>query len=240
MSDCRYLVSPRCESLPSEQTLIIAPRVGVVFGSVVTGLSPSTQIVGSTFTLSVEGEALGSVTDVAFVPDDGISVLSAPVPAPDGLSVTADISIDATAPETLREVVVSAGAVVIGATPGANRFQVTPLLPIVDAITPNFVIAGAPAAPLTLVGGFLDGVTAVRVEPPDDLSIGGLSVNAEGTQLIVDLSAGVSAVTGPRVVIAQTPSGESDTAASPANTLTVGTQSLSAVDPIACTSAWCV
>ena len=60
---------------------------------------------------------------------------------------------------------------------------------------------------LTLFGFNLEAVDLITVIPPDDVSVGSISVNAGGTELTVPVTVAPGAVPGPRLVTASTPSG---------------------------------
>lgn len=207
---------------PPAQTLsAFSLHVGVAVGPVATGLSPAVGIVGQTVNLVVSGSELGGVTAVQFAPSDGVTV-GAPSVSPDGRTVNVSVTIAPTAPQTIREVKLLAGTVqIIFANPSTALFRLSAPLPEFDSISPVVLQVGAPAVTLTIVGRNFQNATLVRVDPPTGITVSPSTVNGAGTQATVTISAAASAATGPRAVILATPAGESPSAPSAANTLTL-------------------
>lgn len=194
-------------------------RVGVVYGSHVGSLSPASQPVGADFTLTIHGSGLTDAVSVSFIPDDNIFV-GIPTVADDGLSLTVPVAIDADAAKTLRRVVVETPDSTIAASPAtADRFQVTDLRPAVTSLSPNFLVAGADFVSLKIRGHLLIGVTSVFAVPGDDILIGPPAVNADGTEVTVDIKADSGAQTDIRVIVVETAGGVSSDIPTPANSL---------------------
>jgi YD repeat-containing protein len=209
-----------------------APMVGVVVPPAATGIAPAVGIVGETVNLTVSGQGLGGVTALQLFPADGVTVGALSV-APDGLSVSAPLTIALGAPQNLREVRVFAGATQVSFTNAAAAlFRVSAPLPQFDSISPIVLQAGAAAVTLTISGRNLQNASAVRVEPPSDVSVSPPTVNAAGTQASVTMSAAAGAATGPRAVILATPAGESPVTQTPANTLTLVSTIQGSVTPV--------
>ncbi|MGH8547843.1 MAG: hypothetical protein ACRERU_04450 [Methylococcales bacterium] len=197
------------------------PSVGVVRDSHVGNLIPGSQPIGSDFILTVRGSGLAAVDSISFIPGDDLFV-GIPTVASDGLSLTVPVSIDFNAQKTVRQVRVQAQNFTIQASPaGADRFQVTDLEPIITSLSPNYLVAGDNFIQLQIRGKMLDGVTSVSVVPGDDLLVGPAWVDPQGTLVTVDISAGLTARTGPRLVVVQTTSDQSSTLPTPANTLEI-------------------
>ena len=210
----------------------VTPNVGLAKGAFIAGITPQVGQIGTTVPLTVSGQDLDNVTSVDMFPNDGVTV-SAPVIAPDGLSLTVDVTIDAAAPTTLRNVQVSTATEMLKAVPpSVTLFRVTPLQPVIDTLDPIFVIKNDPAVTINVTGQNLDNASNVRLIPPDDVTVGAPSVNAEGTLLTFTLSANSNAVIGQRVVVVETPAGESSTTPVASNQITVADQVLATVTPL--------
>jgi len=206
--------------------------IGVAIGGVVTGMTPSAQSVGSTFTLTIEGSGLGSVDTVRFERPTGLTV-GTPTAAADGKSVSVDVTIAPDAPQVVRTVeAVANGVVMPSSPPSANQFLVTGLLPVVNSITPQFVIKGAAPSVLTVLGQNLDGAGRIQVLPPDGIAVSEPTPSADGNSLIFTVSADVNAALGSRMIIVETPAGQSATIASPANSFAVVNNVVSTVTPV--------
>lgn len=219
---------------PPAQTLdAYAKNVGVVVPPAATGISPAVGIIGQTVTLSVSGYGLSGVTALQIVPADGVTVsgLSA---AADGLSVTAQLTIAATAPQNLREVKLFAGATpVVFTAADAALFRVSAPLPEFDSMSPIVLQVGAAPVTLTITGRNFQNATLVRVEPAAGITVSPPTVNGAGTQASVTISAAAGAATGPRAIILATPAGESSAVQTAANTLTLVNAIQGSVTPVA-------
>ena len=212
--------------------LISTKPLNVVLGASITGLTPQQQAVDSSFTLAINGTDLGAVTDVGFSPDDGVT-LSAPVVAGDGQSLTVDVTIAADAPATLRQVLVTAsGSPIRPASPEADRFRITPPQPSIASIAPNYLVAGAGTAAITIRGQLFDEVQSVRLIPADDITVNTPTVNAAGDIVTVELTALAGAQTGPRTLVVKTPGGETTLTPDAANTMNVVSQVVATRTPI--------
>ena len=217
---------------PSPEGDLIAKPLGIAKGASIFGLNPSSATIGSNPTLTIQGHDLLSVTSVDILPSDGITV-GAPIIDPSGDFITLDLTIAPDAPETERRVeVLSSGTPIKASSPTADRFRVTPLLPVVNSVVPNVVVIGAGPSDITVNGAFLDGASSVSVLPGDHLSVSPPIVAPDGNSLTVTVAAGAGATTGPRVLVVETTAGQSATTASPANTITVASGIASNIDPI--------
>lgn len=105
---------------------LVSPLVGLTLGSAVTKISPSTASAATTFVLTVYGSELQGATAVQFVPDTDVTT-DTPVIAPDGNSLTVNVSVASTAPQIQREVRVLVGSEQLPASSGRSMLlQVTP------------------------------------------------------------------------------------------------------------------
>ena len=219
-------------SSSNDITPIINSALGVAKGAFISNMAPAVGAIDTVVSVTVQGQNLDDVTDVEFSPNDGIT-LSTPVAAPDGLSLTFDVTIDVTAPTTLREVrFLNAGAVIDPVTATTNRFRVTPPLPIIQATDPLHIVIDDPMVTVALTGENFDNASNVRIEPADDLIIGPPTTNAEGTLVTLDVSANTGAVAGQRTVIVETPAGESSATVLPGNQINIVNQAVSDITPI--------
>ncbi len=218
---------------PSERTISYTPiasrPVGVAFGTVLTALSHTFMEPGTSFTLTVSGFGLDTITGAGFAPADGIT-LGAVTPAPDGLSLTIPVTIDPAAPRMPRALLLTtAGGPV--AAPGRVNTLYVGFRPLLTSLTPSLETVGT-SFTLTINGSNLDGTTRVRFEPPEGIAIAStLSVNAGGTQATVNIVLDGMATGSQRVVIVEGPYGASSSISVPGNTFTVYNPSTSGAAP---------
>lgn len=199
-----------------------ASLVGVALGPIVAGLDPPAGTIDSALTLAIEGGNLQGVSQVAFMPPDGLTA-GPPVADADGRRVTVALAIAADAPQTPRRLAVSAnGNPVPVLAAEATTFSVTAPQPVLDSISPLHVVAGEPPVTLTLRGRNFRNATFVRAVPGSGLALGWPpTVNAEGTEATVSLVAAADTAPGSRAVALETPGGGTGALATAANTLTV-------------------
>ena len=161
-------------------------NLGVSLGDVITGLTPDQGRIGTEVTLTINGSGLQSVADIIITPDTGITTGTLTANA-EGTQVAVDVTIAADAPETLRRIdLVNADLVSLipAVSSSANRFLVVGNQPAVTAITPNFIIRDAAPVLVTVIGDFLDGATAVSVQPPQGVSASAPVVAADGRSIV--------------------------------------------------------
>ena len=217
---------------PAENRGLFANDVGVLVPPTATGVTPGVGIIGTEVSLTINGVGLEGVNVVQLVPADGVT-LGSISPRPDGTAVTLTLTIAPNAPQTLREVKLFAGTTqVLFVTANAAMFRVTASPPLFDSMTPIVLQVGAPAVTLTITGRNFQNASLVRVDPPADITVSPPTVNATGTQASVTVSAAAGAATGPRAVILATPAGESPSAQSAANTLTLVNTIQGSITPV--------
>jgi len=207
--------------------------LGVSVGSVVSSMTPASGVVGQSLTLTLQGNELQGVTSVQLSPATGLTVGS-PSVSTDGRTVSVTLTIAPDAPQTYRAVQVSAGTNAVPfASPPASQFLVTLPAPVIDSISPNVLALGQSAVALTLRGRNFQKASQVRILAPDGLSVSvPPSVSADGTQAVVNVTVSPTAATGQRAIVIATPAGESPSALSPFNTLTLTAQPAPIVTPI--------
>lgn len=200
---------------------IPALAVGVAKGTLALTSTPATIARTETQTLRILGQGLSGANALNLVPATGLTLGALSV-AGDGSEVSVAVTAAADAPLGLRRIELSAGGqpVRVGGT-GALSIQVTPLAPVIDSIEPNTVLASGKAFTLTARGRNFQGATTVRVTPAAAITVGTPDVNAEGTELQVQLSIDPGATRGPRLVTIVGPASESSSASGPNNTLNI-------------------
>ena len=193
--------------------------IGLSKGLVLRDLQPTTRAIGSNFTLMANGVGLQDVDDIAFIPETGIT-LGTLTTSPTGDNIMVNVTIAVDAPTTLRRVQLSRSGILIPVAIGGNdRFQVTAPQPVVESVTPNFILTNDIPQLLTVRGQLLNDVQQLRIEPADGISIDTPQINAQGDTITVEVTASQSAATGTRVLVVDTLGGSSDATPSPANTL---------------------
>jgi YD repeat-containing protein len=211
------------DTQPSSQDFgLHASSIGVAMGPVVTGMAPRAGIIGETVSLSLQGQELANVTELTFTPAEGITLQSV-TPATDGNSVSASIEISPTAPKVVRTVRALAGGVAIPFSDASQaQFQVTAPLPRVDSVTPvNLAVDSGPVT-LTVRGVNFKDASLVSVLPETGITVSQPPVvNADSTEITVNVTVSGAAATGQRVVTVATPAGTTDNTATPANTLNI-------------------
>lgn len=211
-----------------------ANPLGVVTGAVVTGLSPRVGSVGEGVTLTVSGHEMSGVTHVEFAPTDGLTI-GAPSVAADGRSLSLGVAIDAGAARTPRKVLVKAGTSTLPVSSAdASVFNVVAPLPQIQSVTPLQFVAGDAPAMLTVRGSNLQGAEGVIIQPADQMTVSvPPAVNANGTELTVNVAASAGAALGNRIVVVRTPAGETMATATASNTVAVVSNPGATYTPVA-------
>lgn len=200
-----------------------APHLGVVMGGYIQGVAPKALVVGTgPSDVTISGKALSGVTDIAIQPADGITLGSFAVNA-DGTAITVQVSVAANAPQTMRQLVLTAGPQKIPpATPDADRVFVAPPAPQVTSVDPLFVLPGTPSQTLVVRGRHFRNLQSVHVTPSAGIAVDSApAINGDGTEITLKLAISPIAAIGPRAVTVATVSGISSAGSSPENTFTV-------------------
>jgi hypothetical protein len=219
------LVGPATPDVPDVRALNAQP-VGVVVGTVAVAMTPAAGAVGSMVPVVVTGSGLAGVSSVSIVPPEGV-VLSDLQVDPAGTSLTFKLTIDAAATRAVRRIVLKVGSAAVPfVTSSRSQFLVTGPQPQIDSITPQLVLPGQSGVLLTLRGSNLQDVTGVRYEPAQGVASPGLvsAVGTEGKQATVSVNVAADAQSGPRTLIAVSPSVESTSIPAPGNTFHVVSQ----------------
>lgn len=212
---------------------VLSPSLGVAFGSYIQGLNPKALTVGTGPTnVVISGAGFASSSVVSFVPPDGLTLGAATV-SPDGQSVTVPVTVAASAPTTLRQVVVIASGVrYVATSPDADRLLITLPPPVVDSIAPLFAVPGSNVS-VTVRGRNFQSAQPLTFSPSAGITVGGApSVSSDGTSLTATLAIAPTASIGSRTVIITTPGGVSDAVPSSANTFTIVNEIQSTITPI--------
>jgi len=199
------------------QALLATPALGVARGRLVTGLLPGRGEIGQTLALELRGQDLAAVDQVTFEPADGLSAGTIDAQAD---RVLVNVTIAADAPRIPRRVTAFTGAVAVPATPGATSWPIVPPPPEIDSLHPNYVVAGGDGQSITVRGRFLEAVTSAQLTPADDLLISGIEV-LDSAAVALSVAADAGAALGERVLQLITPTGASEAAPRPTNTLHV-------------------
>lgn len=200
-----------------------SPPLGVVRGPVIMSVSPATAARGESVTLLLGGRALAGVTAVTLAPAAGLT-LGQPVVAADGMSLAVPLAVDAAAALGPRLISVSAGSAATPfASPRLAQFAVTAPPPQIESLSPLVLVAGADNTSLVLRGRNFQGATAVRFHPAAGIVVSAPEVSPAGDGATVTVAVDAAAALGARAVSIATPAGESPTAPSDANTVTVST-----------------
>lgn len=201
---------------------LTSSALGVNVGAVLKDRSPATGTIGETVQLTLSGSGLQGVTTVALVPATGVTV-GAPAVAADGRTITVALQVAAGAPQTLRSIEARAGAQLVPfATPETALFRITPPLPRLESVSPVLAQIGA-TTPLTLRGVNFQNASEVRIQPKNGVSVSTPPTLISSTELAVNVTVAAGTAPGARTVVVVTPAGETDAAATAANTLTLAT-----------------
>ena len=194
-------------------------------GSGIGDVSPRSGVIGTTTNVTVRGMGLQTVTSVALVPPDGVTVGNPSINS-DGTELTLNMQIDPAATLGFRRLVVSSSNGPLNfLQPTASQFLISAPIPELDTVTPPVLLAGQPSVSITLRGRNLLNVTGVRLDPPADISVIPPYVNnADGTVLNFAVTVGAGAASGIRPVIVSTAAGDSSTVQQPGNSLHIASQ----------------
>jgi len=207
---------------------VVTIPVGVSVGGVFTGLSPGTLEPGASATFTLTGVGLDTVTSIAVIPPDNLTVTSW-TPAGDGRSGTVTIAADAAAAQGTRTIVPLVGNTALPpAVPGTGIIQLG-YRPVVNSITttyPNSSVLAltGTSVTLTLNGSHLQGVTRVEVLPATGITIDTVPAwfsDATGEHVSVTVIVADNAELGDRLVRLSTPYGGSSSVRDVTNTLKV-------------------
>jgi hypothetical protein len=207
---------------PAERPVqMLAPAVGAIVGPYVESIAAPALLAGGTYELTLSGSGLGAVDAATLSPDTDL-VPGTPVPSADGASVTVSLTVSADATGEPRELTLWASGVRVPfLDPAVSRIYTARGVPEITYLSP---ITGRPGDRLELLvsGQYLENATRVVAEPAEGVLFApSLSVNAEGTELRIELNLSYDAPTGERTIRVETPGGSSTSQPSSANTFIV-------------------
>ena len=220
---------------------VVAPALGVVVAAqpqsqpvdvyssvlriakapVVTSVAPALLQRGTNTSIEINGAGMDAVDEVLVLPDADISSSALNVDA-GGDVVSFMLAVDGVAEPGLRTLQLLAGGQSLPfATPGISLIRIADEQPVIASITPN---SGFPGAQFTMIvrGQNLLKASAVMATPDSGFSFDSAPVvNADGTEITINVTLAADAAAGPRLIQVQTPSGSSSAQATPANTFNI-------------------
>lgn len=218
----------------STQTLgpIQAPGVGVLVGAAAHAVIPDLGSLGSSLTLVVSGAGLQSVQSVTLVPAEGLLWGAHTINA-EGTQLSIPLSIDASAPRTVRQLRLStATGRLLFTTPQADQFRVVAPAPTIIGVAPQVVVAGTTTF-MTVRGSNFSDVTSVQFHPAAGLvAVPPFTATDGNTVLRFAVQVAPGAASGPRTLVVNTAGGATPAAPSPANTFQVAQQTGPVYDAI--------
>lgn len=208
------------EAAPQPRVIepVASPLVGLAVGAYARAAEPAVGIVGETATLTIRGQGLSAVTAVQAEDGAGLT-FGSPIANATGTEMSVVVEVAANAPRTLRRLRLVTAA---GEVPFLDpRFLVSAPLPALQSVSPQVLPAGE-IVTLALHGQRFSGVTSVRIEPSQGLSLAAPQPGLDPeTQLTVNVQVASDAAAGPRTVIVTTAAGDSSSTPLPSNTVHV-------------------
>jgi len=192
----------------SKSIELFSTELSIVRGAGITSVQPQSSMTDLSVTLTIEGYQLNNVTAVNFEPAQGLTA-EAPQIANDGRSLTVNVTVSADALTTARQIsVVAGGAELPFIKPEFSRFKILGPVPQIAYILPNFIIAGSTST-ITIHGVSFDTVDSVRIDSANGFTVSVPQVNAQKTQVTVQLTADANIQRSTRTVFVSSNSGES-------------------------------
>lgn len=208
-----------------------SPAVGVSFGAIALDRNPAAWARGGTFQFRVQGHGLGAVTAVEVLPAEGLD-LGEVVIQGDGTGVELAVAVAPDAALGLRTLRLhTATGTVPFADPARERVRITDPPPEITGLKPSRVSTGT-VTTLRVFGHNLDQVSRVYSIPHQDISFAGPALAGNGGEVTVSMAVDSGAVAGPRVIVLESPAGESSHVPTSANTLHVSSEALLLMEPL--------
>lgn len=204
----------------------VGELVGVLVGAGVTEVSPRVGVVGEEVQVTVTGQGLHAISEVAFVPSDGLAVQGAPVPSADGKTMTFTVRVAPEAALGLRRLkLLATGMPVTFSRSEDGVFLVSAPLPELQSVAPTVLVTGQSAVTMTVHGRHLRNVQAVRIEPGEGIVVSGpFNTQDDGTALTFNASVAAGAASGVRAVVVTTAAGESQAVVQPGNMVRIASE----------------
>ena len=215
------------ESTPSDlDVLVQTAPVGVWLGDpgvVIDQLSPTGWLQGANGFITVSGKGLGLIASAEVVPATGILLGALSVNA-EGTELQIPISVADTAPEVLRELLLTTqdGELLSLENQNYGRFGIG-RLPQLTSVTPVQVAQGK-TVQLAIRGTDLKGVTSLRTEPDQGVRVLAVPVwqqDALGELLQVSIQILPDAELGPRAIRLEVPGGLTSSESTHFNTIRI-------------------
>ncbi|NOQ68485.1 MAG: hypothetical protein GQ573_00010 [Gammaproteobacteria bacterium] len=220
-SSISVFLTPVFEPNESRQQLQLSPLLNVVFGSAFTELAPKAIAENKSSVLVIKGHGLSDVTDITINPADGV-VLGELQINQAATEITVPVSTDAGIAYSARFVkLFSSGTEIKPVSADIGQIFIGGRSPDVYSLHP-IVVSRFTTQTLNITGEYFDGDVQVKIIPPYDVGVGNIAtVNADHTELSVDLNIGEYAELGQRVITVENLNGSSTSTALPSNTLTI-------------------
>lgn len=147
------------------ESFLTSPITGVIKGPGVVSIDPEIVLLDQTVRLRIQGNELVSTSEVQLVPPAGIQVLNATLTVSDDV-VEVDIQVANDAPLFEREVrLITDSGVLIA----PQLLQIQAAAPVVEGITPNFLVRDGQPRNFVVQGQNFSQATSAGLLPPDDL-----------------------------------------------------------------------
>lgn len=221
--------------IPKPPTVTIKTQysspLSVVKGGYLQTIAPDALEVGTTTAVMISGVDLQDVTAIEFIPADGLSVLSPITITPDATQASVDVLVAINADKSKRRIVVHQNGVTNNALPYVKAesaiIEVAGGLPTIDSISPVLQVPNSQFE-LLVRGQNLQEVTAVHAydssgAPEDLISFGAPVISPDGTELRVIAVVERLVPSGAKAIVLTVAIGQTGTAATPVNTLTIDT-----------------
>lgn len=204
---------------------VLTSDVGIVVGASAIGIAPSRAIIGTTTTVTVQGQGLQDVTSVSLVPSQGV-VVGAPQVEAEGTRLVFTVEVDAGAELGLRRLVLDTPTGPLAfAKVLDGAFRISAPLAELDSVTPQVATLGGPAQKLAVRGRHLANASQVRMIPADGVTVNyPLTASADGTLLEFAIVVDANAAPGVRSLVVTTPAGDSTSEPHEGNTIYLATQ----------------
>jgi len=220
--DTRHLTVFKGEppSAPAPSTALVSGLLGIAKGPLVTDIQPRLLETGRETRVAIFGQGLSAVSELVIAPAGGLII--GPLSGTDELlEVVVEVASDAARGLRRLQLATLDGAMTL-ARPQLGVVQVVSPQPVVEGVNPVYIQPGAPARQITISGRNFQQALAVRVLPQTDMQLGPFTVAADGSQIVLSISATATAGTGPRVIQVETPAGATPAEPGTGNQLYVG------------------
>lgn len=222
---------PATEGPPEVEINVAGGVQQVLRGKAMLEIQPSVVPQGFEGEVIVPGIGLGLDIEVMLENGEGIELTGPPVVELDGDDepfVRVPLAVAEDAPITRHRMRIAEPDGGGGASleipfldPAASQLRVAGPAPVIQSIAPIITLSGE-TFPLLIRGFNFNEATEVRVTPDQGISVGSqLAINADGSELSVNIDVTAAAEPGPRLIQVVAPTGDSGDVASAANTLTV-------------------